>query len=281
MPQSRYRIIHFSDPHAALCSFRHGGLFDKRLFGRLNFLLRRRHAFRAERIIEAANVFASLQADLIVCSGDLTSVGDPEEFALAERLLEPILELARGRFFYIPGNHDAYIHNRDCRKALEDTFYRLNGKSFHLQELPLSQAAGPAELILCNAARPGPVYSSTGAFSNTAWEKLENLLHAPRSKAFRLLLEHFPTLDAAANPLSWRRRLNQAQALLQWQQEHHFDALLCGHIHKPFVLDAPQPRIVCAGSLTLHDSFAIIDLDPETNSIECTIKTLSQIQSQA
>jgi predicted phosphodiesterase len=277
MPQ--YRIIHFSDLHAALCSFRHGGLFDKRLLGRLNFLLRRRHAFRAERILEAAKVFASLHADLFVCTGDLTSVGDIEEFALGERLLEPLLELANGRFVYIPGNHDAYIQNKDCRKALEDTFYRLNGKSFQLHDLPLRQVVGPAELILCNAARPSPIYSSNGAFSNTDWERLEKLLHAPKSTPFRLLLEHFPTLDAAARLLSWRRRLKQAPALLKLQDDH-FDALLCGHIHQPFVLDPPHPRIICAGSLTLHGSFAIIDLDPETNSIECTIKTLSQIHPQ-
>ncbi len=280
MPQSRYRIIHFSDPHAALCSFRHGGFFDKRLFGRLNYLLRRRHAFRAERIQEAAEVFAALKADIVVCTGDLTTVGDPEEFALAERLLEPILELAHGRFFYIPGNHDAYIQNKDCRKALEDTFFRLNGKSFQLQELPLRQIAGPTELILCNAARPSPVYSSSGAFSNADWEQLEALLNDPKSTPFRLLLEHFPTLDADARPLSWRRRLNQAPELLQLQQENCFDALLCGHIHQPFVLEAPQPRSICAGSLTLHESFTIIDLIPETNSIECTIQKLSPIHSQ-
>jgi len=281
MPQSRFRIIHFSDPHAALCSFRHGGFFDKRLFGRLNYLLRRRHAFRAGRIQEAAEVFASLQADLVVCTGDLTSVGDPEEFALAEQLLAPILELARGHFFYIPGNHDAYIRNKACRKALEDTFYRLNGNSFHLQELPLRLVAGPTELILCNAARPSPLYSSNGAFSKTGWDRLDNLLRTPKNTPFRLLLEHFPPLDGAARPLSWRRRLKQAAPLVQLQQENCFDALLCGHIHQPFVLEPPQPRIVCAGSLTLHDSFAILDLIPETNTIECTIKTLSQIQSQA
>ncbi len=280
MPQRKFRIIHFSDPHAALCSFQHGGFLDKRLFGRLNYLLRRRHAFRAERIQNATRIFASLQADFFVCTGDLTSVGDPGEFAFAERLLAPILELAQGRFFYIPGNHDAYIRNPDCRKALEDSFYRLNGKCIQLQELPLSQIAGPAELILCDAARPSPAYSSSGAFSKAEWEQLETLLHAPKTKPFRLLLEHFPTRNAAAQPLSWRRRLKQADALLQLQQENCFDALLCGHIHQPFVLEPPHPRIICAGSLTLHDSFAMIDLFPETNSIECTIKTLSQSHSQ-
>jgi predicted phosphodiesterase len=275
MPQNRFRIIHFSDPHVALFSFRHGGFFDKRLFGRLNHLLRRQHSLRPQRLQQAAELFASLKADLLVCSGDLTSVGDPEEFALAERLLAPILELAGDRFLYIPGNHDAYVQDRRCRQALEETFQRLNGKAFQLRELPLSRIAGPAEIILCNSAKPSPFYSSNGAFSSQDWERLESLLMSGKNTPFRLLLQHFPTLDCAGQALGWRRRLEQAEQLLQWQQKEAFDALLCGHIHRPFLLEAPLPRIVCAGSLTLHGSFAIIDLDNNNNSIQCKIEKLA------
>ncbi|MCK9506445.1 MAG: metallophosphoesterase [Porticoccaceae bacterium] len=275
MPQSRFRIIHFSDPHIALFSFRHGGFFDKRLFGRLNHCLRRRRSLRLQRLQQAAELFASLEPDLLVCSGDLTSVGDPDEFALAERLLAPILELAGERFLYIPGNHDAYVQDRRCRQALETTFHRLNRKAFHLQKLPASLVLGPSEIILGNSARPSPIYSSNGAFSSQEWERLESQLMSAKNTPFRLLLQHFPTLDSTGRPLGWRRRLKQAEQLLQWQQKNAFDALLCGHIHRPFLLEAPLPRIVCAGSLTLYGSFAIIDLDSNNNSIQCKIEKLA------
>ena len=276
MSKSSFRIIHFSDLHAGFFSLQHGGFLDKRLFGCLNHLLRRRRQFRAERLQSAAKVFAALKADFFVCTGDLTSVGDPQEFALAEKLLAPILELAGDRFLYIPGNHDAYTNYPACRKALEDCFYRLNNKRFELHDLPQSQTFGPAEFILCNAAYPSPFFSSNGEIPEPDWKQLQKLLDAPRCTPFRLLLEHFPTRDAMGFPLTWRRKLKQAELLQQYHREKRFDVLLCGHIHHPFCLTAPHPQIQCAGSLTLNASFGLLDINTQNDTCDVSCQYLPQ-----
>jgi len=56
-------------------------LLDKRVFGSLNHLLRRRQHFREGRLERAAARISSLAPDWIVCTGDLTTTGAPAEFA--------------------------------------------------------------------------------------------------------------------------------------------------------------------------------------------------------
>ncbi len=269
---SPIRIIHFSDLHLGLFSLAKGACFDKRLFGVFNQLLRRRHGLDAAKLQRAAERFAACQADYYICSGDISSVGSAAEFALAQKLLAPILELAGDNFYYVPGNHDAYVKNPHCQKALADCFYRLNRGRFHLDELPLLLPESGFELLLSSASKPSALHRSAAAYSQEQWQKLQALLALPRQKTFRLLLEHFPVLDARGAALSWRRRLRQAEQLVQAQLEGKFDLMLSGHIHRPYLLQ--RPRLCCAGSLSLQGSFALIELDQQNKSISCKLECL-------
>lgn len=256
----RFRIIHFSDLHVGEFSFSRGGWLDKRLLGRANFLLFRRRQIHLSRVARAAEVFARLQPDLVLCTGDLTCVSDPHEFARAEKLLAPILEWAGDKFVYVPGNHDAYVQNFDCRRALAETFYRLNGKRFELPELPLSLRLDGVELLLLNSAEPRSWLSSGGSFAPAAQTRLDELLSEPGGGT-RLLINHFPVQTASGEELPWRRRMTGAGVLRRWQSEGRFAALFCGHIHRPFLADTAVGLQVCAGSLSIHGSYAISDLD--------------------
>lgn len=266
------RIIHFSDLHLGLFSLAGGACFDKRLLGAFNQLLRRRHRLDAARMRHVAEVFASYEADYYICSGDLCGVGTPAEFALAQELLAPILELAGDNFYYVPGNHDAYVKDPRCQKALADCFYRLNRGRFQLDELPLLQLNSELEIILGAACKPVPFYCSGAAYSQEQWLRLQALLEQPRQKTFRILVEHFPCLDANGAALSWRRRLKQAEQLAQAQLEGKFDLMLSGHIHRAYLLD--RPRLCCAGSLSLYGSFALIDFNQKEASINCSLHQL-------
>ncbi len=256
----RFRIIHFSDLHLGNFSFAHGGWRDKRLLGRANFLLFRQRQIRLARIAQAIELFAELQPDLLLCTGDLTCVSDPQEFAAAEKILAPLLEWAGPKFVYVPGNHDAYVGRAECRRALRETFYRLNHKRFELPELPLALRFGEVELLLLNSAEPRNWLSSGGTFTPAAQEHLDELLSQP-SAGIRLLINHFPIQTASGAELPWRRRLAGADILRQWQSRGRFAALFCGHIRRPFLADTSIGRQICAGSLSIQGSFLICDLN--------------------
>lgn len=262
-----YRIVHFSDIHAGIFSWGNG-LFDKRLLGKINQYLRRKRFFNAEYLQKAAKLFKQIQADFFVCTGDLTSVGSPEEFSLAEELLHPILEIAGDNFLYVPGNHDAYCHDEKCKLALQETFYRLNRGRFQLSELPVSFYDEEVEFVLCNAAMPKAFFSSNGEIGQEAWKELKDMLMQKKETAFRILLQHFPYLDRNGKRLSWRRRLKRDKELLQLHKDNFFDHLLCGHIHQAFTLQLPSKKyaqaICCAGSISLYGDFLVVDLNSKT-----------------
>jgi 3',5'-cyclic AMP phosphodiesterase CpdA len=51
----------------------------------------------------------SLQPDFIILSGDISYSSKPEEYELAKKFLDRLLEisrLAKDRIFIVPGNHD-------------------------------------------------------------------------------------------------------------------------------------------------------------------------------
>lgn len=271
----RFRIVHFSDLHVGEFPFSCRGWLDKRLLGRANFLLFRNRQVRLSRIAQAAEQFASLQPDLVLCTGDLTCVSDPREFARAEQILAPVLDWAGDKFIYVPGNHDAYVQDEQCRRALAETFYRLNGKRFELQELPQALRLNGVELLLLNSAEPRNWLSSGGSFTPAAQQRLDELLSQPAG-GIRLLVNHFPIQTADGGELSWRRRMDGAGVLRQWQSEGRFAALFCGHIHRPFLADTAVGLQVCSGSLSIHGSYSVSDisLSLQANTTTATAKEL-------
>ena len=81
------RILHFSDIHLGLPPRSLGFLWDKRLLGTLNHWLFRRRKQNLEYIDRALAAMQALQPDWIVCTGDLGSVGSPEELRHAVAIL--------------------------------------------------------------------------------------------------------------------------------------------------------------------------------------------------
>ena len=116
------RIVHFSDIHIGCWPRSPKAFLDKRILGALNHALRRRQRFRADRLERALIRVRRLSPDWIFCTGDITTIGTPEEFAAACEALKPFIDTVGGRFVYIPGNHDAYVRDAACRAALAEAF---------------------------------------------------------------------------------------------------------------------------------------------------------------
>ncbi len=256
------RIVHFSDLHAGGLVKSPRGLFDKRLFGMLNHIFRRAHLRKWERVERAVTQIKMLNPDLVVCTGDLTTISEPDEFELARQALMPLVEDKRFEFLYVPGNHDNYVPRKKCEDALLKAFGDLNENRWKLDELPIRMDFQGLRILMVNEAVPMPVFASSGELSPDTCAWLENELNAKEDEIPILLLSHFPIFDANGGPLSWRRECRNNQLLRDALHDGIIKLALCGHIHTPFVREETCGAMeVCAGSLTFTGMMSIIDFD--------------------
>jgi 3',5'-cyclic AMP phosphodiesterase CpdA len=260
------RIVHMSDLHVGRLPRSPAALFDKRLLGAANHLLRRARHFRLEYLRRACDEIERLKPELIICTGDITCIGSPEEYAAAGALLHPLCTDPARRFLFMPGNHDAYVRAAPCRAALESAFLSLNNRRWQLAELPLEWQVSGLRLLLLNGSLPVSCLLSSGALSAATLDWLERRLALPRAEGeCRVAVCHFPLRDASGKALGRRRRLDGAEVVWQHLQEGRLDLVLSGHIHAPFARwDGAGRGEVCAGSLTLSGGFSVLDWTPGT-----------------
>ncbi|HQC51705.1 MAG TPA: metallophosphoesterase [Lentisphaeria bacterium] len=261
------RIVHFSDLHLGVFPPAIFSLPAKCFLGAANYWLHRRRHFRPEMIARLAERLPALAPDLVICTGDLVNISIPEEFALARKQLQPILDWAGERFVYVPGNHDAYVDDPRCQEALEQTFFQLNSGRWQLSELPAILRHGDVVLLLINGARPASFWLSNGSLNETDQARINALLQEPRRpNEIRLGVCHFPVLSSNGNSLGlgWLRGLDGGDSIRRHLQQREIDVLLCGHIHYPFTVTKPNGAIqICPGSLTMKATFAVIDRVPD------------------
>ncbi len=255
------RIVHFSDIHVGCIPRSLSSLFDKRIFGVCNYYLRRRGVFDMDILERALPATRELKPDLVVCTGDITSTGSPREFRLATDLLRPFVDTHGKRFVYLPGNHDTYVRDPRCRRALDEAFGELNGGRWSLDQLPVAISAGKLRLILLHEAVPTAPWSSSGRINTEALARLMPMLEQPRTPGqLRILVGHFPLRNRRGLPLGRRRGLLQADQIYQALRDGQLDASLCGHDHSPYVRTEESGAMeICAGSLTIHGRINVLD----------------------
>lgn len=260
------RIVHMSDLHVARFSRSPRAYCDKRLLGTTNHLLRRARNIHPEYWDRAMDRIARLRPELVVCTGDITCVGSPEEYAAALALLEPLRQQYGERFLFLPGNHDAYVAAPECRAALAHAFHRLNHERWQLAEMPLEWRHGGLTFLLLDAARPVGCLLSSGVAPPAALTWLSDRLARPRAEGeCRVLLCHFPLRGADGRPLARRRRMEGADVVLEHLRQGRLDVVLSGHIHEPFARWRTDGcGEVCAGSLMLRGCFSVLDWTPGT-----------------
>ena len=110
------KIIHFSDPHAGGPAEDWLAYVDKRWVGVFNYRFRRKFRHDISKLRKAVEYILDVKPDAAVCTGDLTSTGQPGEFELVRPVLEP-LRNSTIPLFYLPGNHDCYVKRPKCVRA--------------------------------------------------------------------------------------------------------------------------------------------------------------------
>ena len=259
-------VAHLSDLHLGGCLHSCAGLLDKRLLGTAIFLFNRLLQHRSRWVGRALDRLQELQPDVVVITGDVTSLGTPREFRRAVDILQPALR--NMTVLYVPGNHDAYTADPACVQALDAGFHALNQQRWHRRELPVAFTTGQLEFILVDQAAPTPWFCARGRLPEAAGPRLQQLLETPAAGP-RVLVSHYPLFNADGRPLPPRRASETHAGLLQAWRDGAIQVALCGHIHHPFVrTDARGNQEVCAGSLTQHGRIDLLHYDPATRAFE-------------
>ncbi|MCK5845122.1 MAG: metallophosphoesterase [Victivallales bacterium] len=265
------RIVHISDIHAAAPPDSLSALFDKRLLGALNHLIRRRFLHDQSLLYHLGEFVLEQKPDVVAITGDVTSTGQPAEFAATTTALKQILDDNSVATIYIPGNHDAYVSNQRCAAKLAETFELLNDEETTLNSLPMLRTIKGVDFIMVNEAFPTNPFLSTGKITNETEKAVENICGSKKTNP-RVLVGHFPL----RRKLARRRSLSGGCGFLKMLEDGIIDLSLCGHTHEPLLdLNQTGRGEITAGSFTKTRDINIIDFSPDTNVFTVQQKILS------
>ena len=170
------RIAHVTDIHVERPILA-TELTNKRLLGAVNLhvLGRASHFTEASQraLVEAVQ---AVDADLVLCTGDLTSTATEAEFTAARALLSPIMR--PDRWLVIPGNHDVYTSESLGRFAA----------SFGEVAPARSVSVGGWDIVLVDVCHPD--WLSRGWLGSQGLDLLETSLSLGEAPA--LVALHYP-----------------------------------------------------------------------------------------
>ena len=252
------RIVHFSDPHAGGPAEDFMAYLDKRWVGVFNFRFRRRFRHDQSKLQKAVDYILQTRPDVAVCTGDLTSTGQPGEFAQVREILRPLRESGIP-LIYTPGNHDCYVRRPKCVEAVNTMFAELNaGRQF--RDVPMRLELCGLDFLVVNTSRPSNLLCSWGFLyrEDARWIAERCAEHPGVPK---ILVNHYPMVED--HPiLRTRHRLFGEKPIRKLLDERKLDLSLCGHVHKPYCrVDGSGRGENCAGSVTRNGSMVEITFD--------------------
>jgi 3',5'-cyclic AMP phosphodiesterase CpdA len=256
------KLVHFSDVHVQLPDWRRRTVRELgplRAIATVELWKGRGGEYdgAAAALRELARVASG--ADHAICTGDLTQLGHPEEFAAAR---EALGALARDpeRFTVFAGNHDRYPWRGRPSAFFEEYFPEHSGTDV-CTPLRVRFVGDAALIMLDSAGRLCWPVVSRGRVDRAQLDALEAALRAPelRDRCKIVAVHHAPVLRGGRTDWPWHS-LRGARALLEVARRGGAQAILCGHIHDRFVYGA-NPAVICAGSSTQRGREGYFELE--------------------
>lgn len=231
------RFVHFTDLHLFRLP-RPEQLLGKRLLGATNLLLLGRRARFQEATLHAlVRDVSALEPHVVVCTGDLTAMATPWEFADVRDLLLPLI--GRQPFIVLPGNHDVYTRNAFREERFKAYFGQWTGSTF-----PCVNRFGDVAFVSLDVARFDPILSR-GRITPSQVAGLEAVLASRElDGAFVALLLHYPLVDAKGHPYGPSTRALEGASLLldALGRSDRVGLVLHGHEHHGFATTIPSAR---------------------------------------
>jgi len=230
------RIAHISDTHVlsrAGTTWREL-LFNKRITGYANLLLRRGRVHRREYLLAVLRA-AAQDADHVVVTGDITNLSLESEFEDARALLDTM----RADITVIPGNHDIYLPSthRDRRFPHHFGTFMRSDLPEHAVDLPAGlfpcvKLRGPAAIIALSSAVPRPPFIAAGFLGREQLDALRRVLQHPEvARRTPVLLVHHAPIDSRPRWQQLRDGLVDAAGLRATLMPLERGLVLFGHIH--------------------------------------------------
>jgi Icc protein len=178
-----------------------------------------------ERAIAEVN---ELAPDVVVVSGDLTTHGFKDEYALAKRYLDTI---ECESIVVIPGNHDSrnvgYVHFEDLFGA-RNSVLRLGG----------------VVIVAVDSTEPD---LDNGQIGRGRYRWIEEQFAEPSDMRVFVLHHHLLPVPGTGRE---RNIVNDAGDAIETLQRAGVDLVLCGHKHVPYAWQLESLFIVNAGTVS-------------------------------
>jgi 3',5'-cyclic AMP phosphodiesterase CpdA len=229
-----FRLAHLSDlqlPPPPL-PFRWRDVASKRLLSR--FAWRRKQHRHDQAVLDAiAADIAARRPDHVAITGDIINFSTPEEFAAARTWLANLGD-PQG-VTVSPGNHDA-LSARGAPEAFAPWRPWLGDEG---QDFPYLRVRGPVALVNLSSAVPTALHLAQGRLGAAQIAAAGAVLREAGERGlYRVVLIHHPV---AADVVSGRKELIDAEALRAMLAEAGAELVLHGHAHEALLTTVPGP----------------------------------------
>ena len=253
------KILALSDSHGHGKPSNWTILFDKRVVGLFNYHYLRKHQHSQKYLEMAVEYALENPPDIVLCTGDITTGGEPSEFEYNLKMLKPLVDDKRFDFFYVPGNHDCYVKDTSCVNAMKNAVEVLNKGRFTIDDLPYVFEKEDAEFCFVNENYPVHMLMSHGMLKKKDSEFIESWIKNGSGKK-KILVGHYPLFETENMLVRWRHRLYGQKKVAELQKKGMLDLSICGHVHKPTPnIDERGRGEVIVGSVTKNGSLAEIE----------------------
>lgn len=256
------RIAHISDTHfrsPRAVEWREI-LFNKRVTGYANTILRRGRVHRREYLVAVLDAAAAI-ADHIVITGDITNLALESEFEEGRALLDSIARSVE--VTVVPGNHDIYlplIHHERRFPRHFGAYLRSDLPELSLDlpagPFPCVKLRGPVAIIGLSSAVPRPPFIAAGYVGEEQLAALQTVLSNPEVvKRLAVILIHHPPVDTRIRIKQLRDGLVDAASLRRTLAGLDRGLILFGHLHVRVRCKMPTDSgaldVVCASGAAL------------------------------
>jgi 3',5'-cyclic AMP phosphodiesterase CpdA len=225
-----FTFAHLSDPHLTTPTpLPPGEWFSKRALGYLSWYRKRRFEHRAEVLAALQRDLAQTRPDHLVITGDLTHIGQPEEFTQARRWLETLGPPERVSL--VPGNHDSTVAAPWSETYAQwESYLATDSAADGTALFPSLRIRAGVALIGLSTAVPSPPLLAIGRLGTEQLARLAEVLTETGNQGlFRVIYLHHAPVPGQDQ---WRKRLVDAPALAAVVARRGAELLLHGHNHR-------------------------------------------------
>ena len=228
-----FTLLHISDPHFHRLPRKPAQWLGKRGLGALNLIFRRARLHPLERAERLVRQLDGMDWQHLAITGDITQLALEEEFALARRMLAPLLERGVDRVTVLPGNHDRYVAEPGGADYFRDYF----GEFFGPGEISTRKLNGKWRLAAWDSSAPTQPFKASGSVRQQTLRATERWLAELPAGTKVILANHYPVHFAPPHRYNPHHDLENWEQVQLWLGKRDISLYLHGHVHANWVLE--------------------------------------------